>query len=183
MARICRCCASKQRAQIDKDILANRESASTIARRHAVTKASVLGHRRNHLAEAVEGTLSQGALELKAMLSRADKLIKLLTHHLKAKPRDAVSLDWIRESRDLRGWLTYRSKHVGKLVPVGDRQERAGDRYVISFIAPDGRPAEIPLGRFRRLPASKDGAEKAEQSLPDCNNDREERTSDEPVTT
>lgn len=161
MGRVCRCCTSKQRAQIDRDILANKYTARMIAQRYSVTKGSVLGHRRNHLAEAVEGTLSQGALELKAMLSRADKIIKLLSRHLKAKPRDAVSLDWIRESRDLRGWLTYRSKHIGKLV-VGDRLERAGDSYRVVFIGPDGKPVEIPLDVYRSLPASKNGADGAE---------------------
>ena len=152
MARRCLCCSHQKRGQIDKDILANKEPASTIARRYSVTKSSVLGHRRNHLAVEVESTLSQGAVELKAMLARTDRLIKLLERHLKLKPRQAVSIDWIRESRDLRGWFTYRSKHIGKVVPTNGAEKREGDHYNIVFVNPDGQRAEIPLGVYRALP-------------------------------
>jgi len=154
MARTCLCCTSKRRTEIDRDILQNKSAASEIAARYGVSKRSVLGHRRNHLTEAVENTLSQGAVELKAMLARADKLSKLLTLHLKEKPRDAVSLDWIRESRDLRGWLTYRSKHIGKVVPTNDAQKREGDRYSVVFVSPDGKQAKIPLSVYRAIPSS-----------------------------
>jgi hypothetical protein len=153
MGRLCLCCASKQRALIEKDILANKESASMIARRYSVTKGSVLSHRRNHLAEAVESTLSQGAIELQAMLARADKLIKLLSRHLEEKPRTAVSLDWIRESRDLRGWLTYRSKHIGKVAPTNGAEKQRGDSYNVVFRGPDDKPLRIPLAVYEALPA------------------------------
>ena len=152
MARSCLCCTSKQRAEIERDILQNKHAASAIAARYGVSKRSVLGHRRNHLSEAVESTLSQGAVELKQMLARADKLIRLLTDHLEEKPRDALSLDWIRESRDLRGWLTYRSKHIGKVVPTNEAQKREGDRYNVVFVTPEGKPAEIPMAVYRSLP-------------------------------
>jgi len=153
MGRTCRCCTSKQRSEIDKDILANHESASTIAARYSVTKGSVLSHRRNHLSEAVASTLSQGAIELKEMLARADKLIRLLTIHMKEKPRSAVSLDWIRESRDVRGWFTYHSKHIGKAIPAKETQKREGDKFVISFVASDGKRAEVPLSVYQALPS------------------------------
>jgi hypothetical protein len=153
MARKCLCCISKQRKEIDRQILANKCSASAIASRYSVSKRSVLGHRRNHLSEAVESTLSPGAIELGEMLARADKLIKLLSVHLKNKPRAALSLDWIRESRDLRGWLTYRSKHIGKVVPAGEAQRREGDRYNVVFVEPDGKRAQIPFAEYRSLSA------------------------------
>ena len=104
------------------------------------------------MSEAAESTLSQGAIELQAMLARADKLIKLLSRHLEEKPRTAVSLDWIRESRDLRGWLTYRSKHIGKVAPANEGQKREGDSYNIVFRGPDDKPLRIPLAVYAALP-------------------------------
>jgi len=115
------------------------------------------------MTEVLESKESAGTAELKEMLKRGDRLITLLERHLKLKPRMAVSLDWIRESRDLRGWMTYRSKHIGKIAPVGDALTgKGGDTYCVQFITPEGQQARIPLSVYRSLPAFKNGAEGAE---------------------
>jgi len=176
MGRKCTVCTHPNKAEIDRKILANAGSARVLAGQFGVSKNSILNHHK-HIKGEMKAAHSERSVELREILKRADQNIKLLSLHLKTKPREALSLDWIRTSRDLRGWLTFRAKALGKIAPVGDSQKRGeGDRYVISFVGPNGKPAEIPLDVYRSLPG-------AEQSLPDHNNVTKERTSDEPVTT
>jgi hypothetical protein len=161
MGRVCRCCRHKSRPELDAAIVEGAGSARAIANQFGVSKNSILNHRK-HIKGEMKAAHSDRAVELKEILKRADQNIRLLKAHLKTKPPTALSLDWIRTSRDVRGWLMFRVKALGKIAPVGDSQKREGDRYVISFVAPDGKPAEIPLDVYRSLPANKDGAAKAE---------------------
>lgn len=181
MGRTCCCCRHKNRQELDAAIAEGAGSAGAIAGQYGVSKNSVLNHRK-HIGAEMKAAHSERSTELREILRRCDKNAKLLSLHLKNKPREAIGLDWIRESRDLRGWLTFRVKALGKIAPVGDSQKRGGDSYSVVFVAPDGKPVSIPFSVYRALPAFKNGANGAEQSLQDRNNVRKERTSDEPVT-
>jgi hypothetical protein len=154
MPRKCLCCTHQERKKLDETITAGLDSARAIAARFRVSPHSVLNHRR-HLTGDLAASYSKHAGELEQLLARVDRLIKLLELHLKNKPRTALSLDWIRESRDQRGWMTFRTKVLGKIAPAkGDGQRREGDRYSVVFIAPDGKPAQIPLSVYRAIPSS-----------------------------
>ena len=162
MPRKCLCCTHRDRTKLDEAITSGLDTARAIAARFRVSAHSVANHRR-HITGDLAASYSKHAGELEQMLARVDRLIKLLEMHLKNKPRTALSLDWIRESRDQRGWMTFRTKVLGKIAPAkGDGQKREGDKYVISFVAPDGSAAEIPLAVYRSL-----------QKLQDCNNGSE----------
>jgi hypothetical protein len=124
----------------------------------------VLNH-RHHLTGDLAASYSKHAGELEQMLARVDRLIKLLELHLRNKPRTALSLDWIRESRDQRGWMTFRTKALGKIAPAkGDSQKREGDRYVIQFVTPSGKPAQIPLSVYARVKVDVEEVLSLEQS-------------------
>jgi hypothetical protein len=152
MGRHCTICEHQDREKLDAAIVEGAGSAGAIARQFGVPKNSVLNHRK-HIDGEMKAAHSDRAVELKAILQRADRMIKHLDAHLKQKPRTALSLDWIRESRDLRGWLTFRAKAMGKIAPVGDSQKGAGgDTYNVSFIGPDRKPVSIPLAVYRALP-------------------------------
>jgi hypothetical protein len=161
VGRKCLCCSLKNRAKLDAAIVEGTSSARVIGEQFRVSKKSVLGHRR-HLGAELRTSQAGRASEIGEILKRVDRLIKLFSFHLKQKPKDALSLDWIRESRDQRGWLTFRVRAMGKAVPVDGAGKREGDKYVISFVAPDGKPAEIPLAVYRSL-----------QKLQNCNSGSE----------
>ena len=161
MGRNCLCCTHKNRAKIDAAIVEGSASARVIGEQFRVSKKSVLGHRR-HLGAELRTSQAGRASEIAEILKRVDRLIKLFSFHLKQKPKDALSLDWIRESRDQRGWLTFRVRAMGKAVPVDGAGKREGDKYIISFVMPDGKPAQAPLAIYRSL-----------QKLQDCNNGSE----------
>lgn len=152
MGRKCLCCSHKERTELDRAIAQTDGSARVIAERFGVSKKSVLNHRKHIDAVEMKMAHSHRATEIEQILKRVDRLIKLFEHHLKQKPRTALSLDWIRESRDQRGWLTFRAKAMGKIAPAGDGQKREGDRYIVSFVGPDGKPTQIPMAVYRSLP-------------------------------
>jgi hypothetical protein len=151
VGRNCLCCTHKNRAKIDAAIVEGSQSARVIGERFRVSKKSILGHRR-HLGVELRVSQSNRTTEIGEILKRVDRLIELFSLHLQQKPKDALSLDWIRESRDQRGWLTFRVRAMGKAVPVDGAGKREGDKYVISFVNPDGKPTQIPLGVYRALP-------------------------------
>jgi len=152
--RKCLCCTHPDRTKLDEAITAGLDSARAIAARFRVSPHSVLNHRR-HLTGDLAASYSKHAGELEQLLARVDRLIKLLELHLKNKPRTALSLDWIRESRDQRGWMTFRTKVLGKIVPAkGDAPKRSGDSYSVVFVSPDGKQARIPLSVYRAIPPS-----------------------------
>jgi hypothetical protein len=161
MGRHCTICKHPDRDKLDAAIVEGAGSAGAIAGLYGVSKNNVLNHRK-HIGAEMKAAHSERSTELREILKRCDKNAKLLSLHLKNKPREAIGLDWIRESRDLRGWLTFRVKALGKIAPVGDAPRREGDSFCVQFIAPDGKPAKIPLAVYRSLPAFKNGAEGAE---------------------
>jgi DNA-binding CsgD family transcriptional regulator len=161
MGRKCTVCSHVDREKLDAAIVEGAGSAGAIARQFGVSKNSILNHRK-HIDGEMKSAHADYAVELKAILQRADGVIAQLKIHLKKKPRAALSLDWIRESRDLRGWLTFRAKALGKIAPVGDSQKRSGDSYNVLFVLPDGTQAKIPLAIYGALPALKNGAETSE---------------------
>jgi hypothetical protein len=153
VGRKCLCCSHKNRAKLDAAIAEGDSSARVVAGQYGVSKNSVLNHRK-HIGGEMKAAHSERSTELREILRRCDKNAKLLSLHLKNKPREAIGLDWIRESRDLRGWLTFRAKALGKIAPVGDAPRRDGDSYNVVFVSPDGKQAKIPLEVYRALPKS-----------------------------
>ncbi|HXZ41141.1 MAG TPA: hypothetical protein VEG68_10405 [Terriglobales bacterium] len=174
MPRKCLCCAHPERKKLDEEITAGLSSARSIASRFRVSPNSVLNHRR-HITGEIAASYSKHAGELEQILARVDRLIKLFEAHLKNKPRTALSLDWIRESRDWRGWLTFRAKALGKIAPAKDTPRREGDRFDIVFIDPNGGQARIPLGIYERLKLNEKERLSLEQS---CNSPRAESVTD-----
>lgn len=152
LGRKCVICAHKLRKEIDAQIIEGSSSARVIGERFGVSKSNVAQHRQRHLAVELKGAHAAQAGELQGMLRAAEKLIELLKLHLERKPAEAVSLDWIRASRDLRGWLTFRAKAMAKVAPAGEGKPRGGDTFNICFVDPNGQPTRIPLKVYAALP-------------------------------
>lgn len=167
MPRKCLCCHHKDRKALDEAITAGLTSARALGLRFRVSTHSVLNHRR-HITGEIAASYSKHAGELEQILVRVDRLIKLFEVHLRNKPRTALSLDWIRESRDWRGWLTFRTKALAKIAPVKDAPRREGDTYNVVFVSPDGQQARIALKAYRALPAEAftDGALESKSNAP-----------------
>ncbi|MGA7589048.1 MAG: hypothetical protein WBW02_00985, partial [Candidatus Sulfotelmatobacter sp.] len=113
------------------------------------SKDSVLRHRR-HIDNAIRAAQvikSTGFQELTAAIER---LTAKMQRHLSSPRRSET---WFQESRELRGWVTLRSKLAGKVVVGESEGRRQGDTYNIVFRGPDGEPLKIPLKVYERLPA------------------------------
>jgi hypothetical protein len=152
MSRKCTVCAHKDKAEIDRKITANEGSALTISRLFNLSKDSILRHRR-HISIAIRSAQSIKAQGFSELLKGVERLIRRMEKRLSDSQR---AEGWFKESAELRQWIALRAKLAGKLVKdeAGGAQKREGDRYSVVFIAPDGKPAEIPLSVYRALPKS-----------------------------
>jgi len=169
MGRKCLGCFHKDRAKLDAAISAGTSSARTIGTQFGIPKKTVLNHRQ-HIAAELQEAHSADYLGLKEIVKRFDRLISFLQVHLKKRPRSPLPLDWLREVRELRSCILLRIKALAKIAPSGDGQKREGDHYVISFIMPDGKPAQIPMKVYASLPKDVFEAAQYEQ---DCNSSSE----------
>ena len=160
MGRKCVCCGLQNRKQLDAAIIEGTSSARVIGEQFRVSKVCVLRHRK-HVDGELQAAHSGHSLEIREVLKRFDKVIALLEAHLKKSPESPLTLDWLRELRELRVTIWARAKLRGKVSSAGESPKREGDKFIIQFVAPDGKRAEIPLSVYRALPAEvfKNGAE------------------------
>jgi hypothetical protein len=159
MGRKCTVCAHKDKAEIDRRIVANEGSALAIARCFDLSKDSVLRHRR-HLDSAIRNAQLVKSTGFQELTTAVERLTAKMQRHLTNSQRSDV---WFKESGELRQWIALRAKLAGKLVPDdAGAPRKSGDSYCVQFIGPGGKPVSIPLAVYRALPAFKNGAEGAE---------------------
>jgi hypothetical protein len=145
--------------------MAKEGSAGDISRLFNVSKDSILRHKR-HIAIAIRSTQSIKAQGFYECLKGIERLIRRVEKHLGDSQR---SEGWFRKSAELRQWIALREKMVGKVVTDDPRalQARQGDTYCVQFIAPDGKPAKIPLAVYEALPKTVFGSETQHHSSND----------------
>jgi hypothetical protein len=152
MSRKCTVCGHKDKSEIDRKLMAKEGSAGDISRIFNVSRDSILRHKK-HIAIAIRSTQSIKAQGFFELLKGVERLTRRVEKHLGDSQR---SEGWFRESAELRQWIALREKMVGKVVTDDPRalQGRQGDSYNVVFIAPDGKPARIPLAVYEALPKS-----------------------------
>jgi hypothetical protein len=152
MGRKCTVCQHPDIAEIDRKIIANDGSTLTIARLFGLGDDAVARH-RSHIKTAIKNAQVLKNTGFQELTKSIDRLVLKVEKHLSISAKSEV---WFKESRELRNWVALRAKLAGKFVKddAEGAQRREGDKYVISFVAPNGTPVEIPLSVYRALPSS-----------------------------
>jgi len=171
MGRKCNVCNHKEKAEINRKIIANESSAHAIARQFSLSKDGVLRHRA-HIAGDIKTAQMAKFTNFQHLVEEIKKLSAKLDRINRGSQRRENWELWLKREKSVRELAWLATKMAGRIV-LDESQKRGGsDSYNVVFCGPDGKPLRIPFAVYAALPgevfkANGDGALEIEPNAPE----------------